>query len=207
VASGNRELAASADVIFLAVKPAALDQVAREIDAPGPAVVSMLGATSIARLKEAFPESAIVRVVPNQPVEVGKGTLCLCAAEDVPAELAGIVRGLLTPLGDVVELPENQLDAALAIMSCSPAYVAEFAKALAGAGVDQGLDPDLAHRLVAGTVAGTGALLGGHGPDEVRAAVATPGGITEAGLEALAHEGMGDAIREAVEVTMRKMRS
>jgi pyrroline-5-carboxylate reductase len=206
VAGGNRELAAAVDLLVLAVKPAALEAVAEEIDGTSPAILSLLGATPIAQIQAAFPGSRVVRVVPNQPVEVGEGVICLCAADDVPAELERALTDLLASLGDVVTLEEPLLDAALAIMSCSPAYVAEFAKALADAGSEHGLDPDLARRLVAGTVSGTGELLGKRTPDEVRSAVATPGGITEQGLEALEREGMAHALREAVAVTMRRMR-
>jgi pyrroline-5-carboxylate reductase len=207
VSPGNRELAASADVVLLAVKPAALEAVAQDMSGSATAILSMLGATPIARVQEAFPEGRIIRIVPNQPVEVGTGVICLCAADDVPAELENSVTRLLSPLAEVVPLDEAMLDAALAVMSCSPAYVAEFAEALSDAGVEYGLEPDVARRLVAATVAGTGELLRRRGPDEVRRAVATPGGITEAGLQALEHEGMARAVREAVDVTMRKMRA
>ena len=42
------------------------------------------------------------------------------------------------------------MDAAMAVMSCSPAYVALFAEALAAAGARAGLEPALAESLAAG---------------------------------------------------------
>lgn len=51
---GLSELAADSDVVLLAVKPAALDDVAGELNDP-PALLSVMAATSTERLGEAFP--------------------------------------------------------------------------------------------------------------------------------------------------------
>ena len=57
---------------------------------------------------------------------------------------------LLGLLGRMVELEERLLDAATAVMGCSPAYFALVVEALADAGAGEGLDPELARELVAG---------------------------------------------------------
>src|SRR6266487_7202941 len=69
------ELRDDSDVLLLAVKPAALDAVAAELDG-APALVSVLAATPLARLAAAFPGVPILRVMPNQPVEVRRGVIC-----------------------------------------------------------------------------------------------------------------------------------
>ena len=53
----NAELAERSDVVVLAVKPAKLDEAALEMDAAR-AVVSLLGATPLERVRQAFPEAA-----------------------------------------------------------------------------------------------------------------------------------------------------
>ena len=70
-------------------------------------------------------------------------------------------------------------------MGCSPAYFALVAEALAEAGAREGLDPELARELVVETLAGTGGAAADAHPARLRDAVASPGGSTEAGLEAL----------------------
>lgn len=205
-ARGSRELAEAVDLVVLAVKPAVLDAVAEGMGGSAPALLSMLGATPTARVQGAFPDVPVIRIIPNQPVEVRRGVICCAAADGVPADLQRDVRGLLSLLGTVVDLDEELLDAATAIMSCSPAYVAEWAQALAEAGAAHGLEPGLSLRLAAETFAGTAELLAKRDPESVRRAVATPGGITEAGLEALRDAGVSAAIREAVDVTMQRMR-
>jgi pyrroline-5-carboxylate reductase len=204
-APGGRELAESVDLVVLAVKPASLEPAAREMGSSAPALLSLLGATPIAQVQADFPAVPVIRIIPNQPVEVRRGVLCYTAAADVSPELDDHVRELLSPLGTVVPLEEKLLNAATAIMSCSPAYLAEIAGALAEAGSVHGMAPEVSLRLVAETLAGTGELLSHRDPAAIRGAVATPGGITEKGLEALEAKGMSDSLREAVDVTMERM--
>jgi pyrroline-5-carboxylate reductase len=197
--ASNAELAERADVVVLAVKPARLDETAAEL-AGAKVVVSLLGATSLARVQGAFPSSAVARVMPNVGVEVRKGVLCLAGEAD--AEL----RGVLDVLGHVVELPDSQFDAATAVMGCAPAYLALAVEAIAEAGAVDGLDAGLARELVVETTAGTAELLRVRHPAEVRQAVASPGGSTEAGLEALDREGAREAFAAAVRASLERMR-
>jgi pyrroline-5-carboxylate reductase len=123
----------------------------------------------------------------------------------MPPDLEGSLLALLGLLGTLVPLEETQIDAAMAIMSSSPAYIALVAEALAKSGEGEGLDPRLARELVAGALAGTAALLAKHDPAAIRKAVATPGGATEAGLDQL--EGVvEDAFANAVNASLERVR-
>ncbi|MFL5901196.1 MAG: pyrroline-5-carboxylate reductase [Solirubrobacterales bacterium] len=195
----NSELAQRADVVVLAVKPARLDQVASELGG-AKMIVSLLGATSLDRVRGAFPDSEVIRVMPNVGVEVRKGVLCVAGEPDA------VVRSLLDGLGHVVELPDSQFDAATAVMGCAPAYLALAIEAIADAGAAAGLDEELARELVVETTAGTAELLRVRHPADVRKAVASPGGSTEAGLEALDREGAREAFEAAVRASLERMR-
>jgi pyrroline-5-carboxylate reductase len=195
----NAELAERADVVVLAVKPARLDEAAGEL-AGAKVLVSLLGATSLDRVRGAFPGSEVVRVMPNVGVEVRKGVLCV-AGEPDPG-----VRAMLQSLGHVVELSDSQFDAATAVMGCAPAYLALAVEAIADAGAAEGLDEELARELVVETTAGTAELLRVRHPADVRKAVASPGGSTEAGLEALDREGAREAFEAAVRASLERMR-
>ena len=144
--------------------------------------------------------------MPNQPAEVRRGVLCYVLPEGMDAELAGRLVALLGDLGEAVPVPEPLIDAAMAIMSCSPAYIASIAAALAAAGVREGLDPALAADLVAGTLAGTAELLRKKDPEAIRRAVAPPGGATEAGLEALERGGLEGTLAAAVTASLERFR-
>lgn len=201
------ELAADSDVLLLAVKPAALVEVANELGGQAPPILSVLAATPVAKLAAAFPSVPVLRVMPNQPAEVGAGVLCYVEPDSgMPVDIAGGLVSLLGQLGHTVALAEDQLDAAMAVMSCAPAYVALFAKALAGAGAAEGLSHELALELVAGTLEGTARLLDVKDPDALMRSVAPPGGATEAGLEALAAAGFSSALEAAVLASLERFR-
>jgi len=97
-------------------------------------------------------------------------------------------------------MPDEQVDVATALMSCSPAWIALVAEALVDAGVRRGLGQAEAERMVAETVAGTGELLTGAQltPEEVRRRVTSPGGLTERGTAALEDAGLRAAFDSAV---------
>lgn len=195
----NDELARQADVVVLAVKPAKLGEVAGEL-VGAEVVVSLLGATSLGKVQDAFPLAKVVRVMPNVGVEVRKGVLCVAGSAH-----AG-VRALLEGLGHVVELEDSEFDAATAVMGCAPAYLALTVEAIADAGAAEGLDRQLAQELVVETATGTAELLKVRHPADVREAVASPGGSTEAGLEALDREGVREAFAAAVRASLERMR-
>ena len=199
-AASNEEIARRADLVVLAVKPNKLDEVAPALG-EAREVVSVLAVVTLERLRGALPSAEhVLRVMPNVGVEVRQGVMC------VAGSLGEEARGKLARLGSVVEIPEDAFDQATAVMGCSPAYFALVAEALADAGAAAGLDPKLARDLVAETAAGTAALLRKHDPAAVQKAVASPGGSTEAGLEALDREGARAAFEAAVEASLARMR-
>lgn len=195
----NQQLAERADVVLLAVKPGALQQAAGELTG-AQSVISILGATALADVQASFPGAKVGRVMPNVAVEVGGGVLCI--AGDFDSE----VREKLGVLGSVVELPDSQFDVATALMGCSPAYFALVAEALVEAGVVAGLEDGLAEKLVVEAAAGTGALMRVRRPADLRIAVTSPGGSTEAGLDALDREGAREAFAAAVQASLERMR-
>lgn len=198
-AVGNEEIARRADLVVLAVKPNKLDEVAPQLR-EAKEVVSVLAVVPLERLQAALPGAEhVLRVMPNVGVEVRQGVLCAAGS------LGDWARGKLALLGHVVEIPDEDFDEATAIMGCTPAYLALAVEALVDAGVDAGLDRELALELVVETAAGTAELLRVRHPADVRKAVASPGGSTEAGLEALEREGAAAAFQAAVEASLKRM--
>ncbi len=201
----NTELAEASDLLVLGFKPQGLKEAA-----PGaqgaPAVLSMLGATPVGRVAAAFPQSAAVRVMPNLGVELRQGVMCVSVADGVDPDAFGPVVALLEELGTVVIMEDGSIDLATAVMGCTPAYFALTVDALAGAAAAEGLDPGLARSLTVETLAATAALLRGRRPQELIDAVASPGGSTEAGLEALDREDVRAAFEAAVAASLARMR-
>jgi len=198
-AVSNEEIARRADFVVLAVKPNKLEEVAPQLG-EAREVASVLGATPLDRLVATLPRARVLRVMPNVGVEVRKGVLC------VAGEASTEVREKLALLGHVVEIPDADFDLATAVMGCAPAYLALAVEAIASAGAAAGLDEELARELVVETTGGTAELLRIRHPADVRKAVASPGGSTEAGLEALDREGARAGFEAAVEASLERMR-
>jgi pyrroline-5-carboxylate reductase len=202
--ASNVEVAERADLVLLCHKPAQLAAVADEIADSAKAVASVLGATKIAALQDAYPGVPVFRLMPNTPVEVRRGVVCYAPASGVPDELERSVLALIERLGTVVRLDEPLLEIATGVMGVGPAYQALLAEAQVDAAVRHGLSASLAGRLVAETMAGTAALLAARNLDTlaVRREVTSPGGGTARGLAALDRGGVRAAFADAMDAVM-----
>ena len=201
----NAELAERSDLLVLGVKPKQLGEVAAGAGG-APIVLSMLGAVPVTAVAEAFPRSQALRLMPNLGVQVRRGVMCFSAASGTDEATTARVLDLLRELGRVEEMDDAMIDAATAVMGCTPAYLALVAEAVADAGASDGLEPELSRSLMNDTMAATAELLHAYEPAALRKAVASPGGSTEAGLDALQQRGVRDAFTAAVEASLGRMR-
>ncbi|MGB0119499.1 MAG: pyrroline-5-carboxylate reductase [Solirubrobacterales bacterium] len=203
--ANNADLVKASDFVVLAMKPSGLEAVAESLPTPR-AILSLLGATRVSQLTELFPDSTVIRLMPNLAVETGRGVIAVAEPENSDRQIIEDALKLLGSLGSVVELDDTQMDAATAVMGCSPAYFAVVADALAKAGARDGLDPVVAIHMVAESLAGTAELLKRRTPFEIQVAVASPGGSTEAGLEALKEARGSEAFEAAAAASLARMR-
>jgi len=203
---GNASVADGADLVVLAVKPNVLDEVAPDLVQAGTPVLSILAGTTTRTLHEALPGIDLIRVMPNLGAQLRQAVLCVVYGERVGAAERRRVGELLGLLGDVIELDEDLIDAATAIMGCSPGYLALMAEVLVEAGVREGLTEDQALRMVARSMSATGGLLDLHDPGALKRAVASPGGMTEAGLNALEEHRIQETLNAAVDASLEKVR-
>lgn len=201
------ELGLRSDAVVLAVKPAALEIAVEQLDGEAEAVLSVLGATSLPTLRELFGSVPVVRIMPTVATEIARGVICHAPLDpELDGRVGAALIDLVSELGHVVEVADDQMDVATAVMACPPAYLAVVVQALAEAGAEHGLEPELSYDLVLESFAGTLEVLRRYDPITVRTAVASPGGSTEAGLGALADAGTSDAFKAAVTTSLKRMR-
>ena len=146
---------ARADLVVLAVKPAKLDEVAAGAGGGEGGRLAARGDARWSALRRPFPAP---RLHPRDAERRGRGAAAACSASPAPA-VAGRCGRSSALLGHVVELRDEDFDAATAVMGCAPAYLALAVEAIADAGAADGLDPELARELVVETTAGTAELL------------------------------------------------
>jgi pyrroline-5-carboxylate reductase len=198
---GNGALADRADVVVLCHKPAQLEEVAAQVGGRAKGVISILGGVPLSRLKAAYGDLPVVRMLPSTPVEIGRGVTVHAQDPDGDPQLTAKALELFGRLGTAVTIPESQMETATGLMSSAPAYMALVAEAQVEAGLKHGMPSDVAARLVVATMGGTAALLEHRGNDTlaVKREVTSPGGITARGLAALERGGVRAAFLDAMD--------
>lgn len=192
--------------LVIAVKPAAWREAVAPLLATLPAdavVVSVMAGVRAGDLSAALPRRPVVRVMPTTAVAQGQGVAAIWSDA---ASARTVAHSLFDPIADTVDLDDESLiDAATAVAGSAPAFFYALAQALTAAGVEAGLTQDAAERLTrgalrsAGSGAGTGASL-----DDLIARIASPGGTTRAGLNALDVAGLEGAGRAAVRAAVSR---
>lgn len=201
--NANRQAVAGASVVLLGVKPYEIVELARHIGPaldPGTLVISVAAGITLETLQCALPANQpAIRCMPNTPSSVGKGVLALSAGESVTAEQLALAERVLSPAGLVACVPEEQMDAVVALSGSGPAYAFLLAETMAAAAVKLGLDEPTARSFAAATVAGAGYLLESN-PDAaaLRKAVTSPNGTTERAIEVFIEGGLFELTEQAM---------
>lgn len=176
------------DALVLGFKPHMLGDISPSLQevANGAAVISVLAGVELATLRAHFPEAQhCVRLMPNLACALGKSPLPVIADCNVDTaefvELFGAL-GAAEWLGD-----ETQCNLLTALTGCGPGFVYRWIDAMAQGAARLGLDSAQAERLAVATVAGAASLAAAseHAPGELARRVASPGGMTQAGLDRL----------------------
>lgn len=207
----NSELAQTADVIVLCVKPGDALAVLREISAhlAGRLVVSIVAGLQLETLQAAAGSAArLVRVMPNTPALVGEGAAAFSLGASATPEDADTTQKILSGVGLAVQVKEPLLDVVTGLSGSGPAFIYTVVEALADGGVLMGLPRDLALKLAAQTVIGAATMVRdtGEHPGVLRDQVASPGGTTIAGIEALEKNGLRAALISAVRAATERSR-
>jgi len=182
-------LLSEAETVILAVKP----QVAEAASLPlagkisGKLIVSIAAGLKLETLKEWFKSERIIRLMPNTPLLVGCGASAYSCAEGVSGDDEELINDIFKSMGILHRVTEDLMDTVTALSGSGPAYIFELVQAMCDAAVKLGLPEDTALGLTVQTVSGAAEMLkqGAGTPDELRKAVTSPGGTTEAGLAVL----------------------
>ncbi len=202
------------DMVVLAVKPQAMDDVAphyRRFADAGAQILSIAAGKPLAYFAGKLgSEAAVIRVMPNLPASIGRGISVAVANARTGGGGRDLGEALLAACGEVAWVEdEGLLDAVTALSGGGPAYVFLLAELLAKAGVDCGLPPALAQRLARVTVAGSGELISQstEAVETLRANVTSKGGTTFEALKVMmADDGLQPIVTRALQAATRRSR-
>jgi len=212
-AENNTEVAAAADVLFLAVKPQMYPDVIHEIRdsiKDGAVIVSIAPGKTIEWLMNLFGKTIkIVRCMPNTPALVLEGCTGVCKSESVTQEDMEYVMSLLQSFGKAYEVAEHLMDAVVGVSGSSPAYVFMFIEAMADAAVLGGMPRPLAYQFAAQSVLGSAKMVleTGMHPGQLKDMVCSPAGTTIEAVKILEEKGLRSAVIEAEVACIEKSRN
>ena len=197
---------AGAGTWVFAVKPQVMRTVCEGLAARAgdarPLAVSIAAGITTAQLSAWLGgDAAVVRAMPNTPALLGAGVTGLYANAAVDAAGRERAASLLSAAGETVWISDEALmDAVTAVSGSGPAYVFLLAEAMEDAARAQGLPADAARTLVTQTLLGAARMLTGAGepPAELRRRVTSPGGTTQAAIEAFEAGGLRTLVAEAI---------
>lgn len=205
VSTDNRAVA-DADVVIVAVKPWKVEEVLKPLRLRQPQIlVSVAAGLTFEDLAHFVdPEMPMFRVIPNTAIAL-RASMTLIACRNASEQQTLTMLDLFNEMGLAMLIEEKQFAAATSLTSCGIAYVLKYVQAAMQAGVELGIRPKDAMKMVAQTVEGAARLLleneGTHPALEIEK-VTTPGGITIKGVNSLEHDGFTSAVIKAIKASM-----
>ncbi|XP_040566741.1 pyrroline-5-carboxylate reductase 2 [Lepeophtheirus salmonis] len=208
----NEFVARNVDTVILATKPSILPTIFKELHdtiQPNQLLISIAAGIPIKMIQESLSMGdtlKVIRVMPNTPSLVNEGVSIYSLNHQCDLKDQKIIEEMFSCVGSIYKIDETLIDAATGISGCGPGYMYLVIEAMGDAGVKQGLPRDLAYKLAAQTMIGSGKMVlqTGQHPAVLKDSVCSAGGSTIAGISALENEGVRGAFIKAVEVATLK---
>jgi pyrroline-5-carboxylate reductase len=214
VMADNAAAATGAATWVLAAKPQVLrgvcESLAAQVQRQQPLLVSIAAGITTAQLDRWLGGgTAIVRAMPNMPALLGAGVSGLYGNARVDDAGRRRAERLLAAAGETVWLAdESWMDAVTAVSGSGPAYLFLLAESMLDAARSQGLPADAARTLVLQTLLGAARMLTEEDatPAELRRRVTSPGGTTQAAIDAFQAGGLDHLVAAAIEAATQRSR-
>lgn len=190
VCKTNAELAAITDIIFICVRPADIKMILKEIKAvvsKDTLLVSLNGSVTFELMANTI-NHKIAKVIPSVTAEINQSQTLVCYNDLVQDRDKVMLEGLLKCMGDVIELPEEEIGMGSELVSCMPGFIAAIFDVISkSAQKHTAISKEQIIQMLLRTLIGTGSLMleKNFTFDEIVARVATKGGITEEGTKVI----------------------
>jgi len=206
----NEELVRIVDILILAVKPQILGNVLLEvgkfIDDKKIVISIAAGIKTECIEKRLLGHAAVIRAMPNMPAMAQCGISAVCFGKFVKPKHKKTALEILSKIGEIVEVKENQMDIVTAVSGSGPAYFFFVIEKLIQTAVKEGLSEESARKLAVYTAYGASRLIleTKQSPRILRQKVTSKGGTTEAAFGVLESEGFGELLVKAVKAAIKR---
>ncbi|MDQ0861845.1 pyrroline-5-carboxylate reductase [Bacillus sp. V2I10] len=192
------------DLFILAMKPqGAADalQALKDKVRADQVVISVLAGISTTFMEDHLnSDQQVVRVMPNTSSMIQESATALSPGRYTVMDNVLAVKELLSCMGKVFLIEEEQMDIFTGIAGSGPAYFYYLMEHMEQAGVEKGMDEEMVREIIAQTILGAAKMImaNDEAPASLRKKVTSPNGTTASGLEALRKNNGGKAISQAI---------
>jgi len=206
VSDDNASIAEAAEIMVLAVKPQIMESATKSLKSAsrptGQLVISIAAGITLGSLQALLDQApAVVRIMPNQPAQIGAGISALVATSETSDVQRAHAEYIGDAIGKVVWISDEALmDAVTAISGSGPAYFYLLMEIMEQCAEQMGLPKSLANALTRQTGLGTTRMASETQLpfEELRANVTSKGGTTDAAIAILEAAGIRDIVRRAL---------
>lgn len=220
-AKDELELFLNSEYIFIAIKPQFLSKVLEKVlkglkqleklekinlsqILKSKVIISIAAGITMSVYEETFGGNIpVVRVMPNVLASVNQAASALSKNKNVSSEQFSFVNSIFEKIGLVVQIEEYHMDVVTGLSGSGPAFIAILIESMADGAVKMGMPRDVAYKLAAQTVKGTGEMLlkTELHPGVMKDMVTSPGGTTIVGVHVLEKNNFRSTIISAIEAS------
>ena len=202
-AESEKDLFINSKIILISIKPQVFPIAlpnALDLDFKGKCILSIAAGKNIKTISSYFKNATIVRAMPNLPASIKEGAITVCSNEE--NELKDEAIKILSSIGIVCKIKEEEMDDTLALNGSMPAYAYLFAKAFIDYANKKGISYDVARDLTCEAIKGSMDMILANKDTPIETLIdndCSKGGTTIAGLNKLYENEFEKAIYECSE--------
>jgi pyrroline-5-carboxylate reductase len=198
-----------AEIIVIAVKPQSFQELINQAKEQfkDKILISIMAGVNMGNIKTNTGALKIIRAMPNLALKNGLSLTGVVYSDKVTEKEQIAVNSILNACGEVVELKsEEDIDKITALSGSGPAYFFYFCEIMEQKAKEFGFTKEEARKIVIQTIAGSVSLLKNDTRSfkELKEAVTSKGGTTEAALNYLNENRFNDTFKKAIEKAYKR---
>ena len=204
----NKYLADNSEFVLFAVKPQNFSTVAESVNKTLCCkMISIMAGVKKDKIKSYFSNARVARCMPNTPCSIGEGAVGIDLSDFSEEKDIAFIKNIFSSLASVCVVDESLLNVVTGISGSAPAYFYLFLQGIINAGVEKGLDYDIAVQLATNTMIGAGKMVFENKDkslDELINAVCSKGGTTIEAVNVFKDCMLGDITNKAVNACIKR---
>ena len=196
----EKEVFLNSKKVILAIKPQVFSEVLEKLknEKYDCTVISIAAGIRISKIKAYLGDLEYIRVMPNTPFMISKGTCAMARGENVSDKTFKEVKKIFESISYVASVEESDMDTVVAASGSLPAYLYLFSKVFIEEAIKKGLSEETAKMLVTNSIIGSSYMIqeSDKSIDELIKDVCSPKGTTLEGLKELEDNDFEEILRK-----------